>query len=233
MMIADTAMLLAAGRGERMRPLTDKTPKPLVSVLGRTLLDRQLDVVERGGISKAVVNISYLGEQIAQHLQHRHSPQIMLSREESPLETGGGIVRALPLLGGKPFFSLNSDVILVEDEISPLIRMQQTWREAEMLALLLLVPKEKSTGYRGGGDFFLKEDGRLERRGNHQSAPYIFTGVQLLSPRLFQTHPEGPFSMNLLYDRYPENIHGIVHDAAWLHVGDIEGLQEAEKYLRG
>ncbi len=231
------AMVLAAGRGDRLRPLTDHIPKPLVEVRGRTLIDRQLDLLAEAHIEQAVVNISYLGHLIEAHLAGRTAPRIVFSPEEQALETGGGIVRALGYLGEEPFYALNGDVILVNGPQMPaLARLAEAWHD-RFDALLLLIPTTQATGYSGDGDFYLNEDGCLRRKLPGQEAPYVFTGVQLLHPRFFKDAPGGKFSLNLLYDahRHPDgtlpNIGGLAHDGRWLHVGDLRGKTLAEEVL--
>jgi MurNAc alpha-1-phosphate uridylyltransferase len=231
-------MVLAAGRGQRMRPLTDTLPKPLVKVAGRTLIDRQLDLLEAYGIERVVVNSSYLGDMLQAHLRQRACPVTIFSPEETLLETGGGIRKALPLLGEAPFFAMNSDVVLRDGALgSALNRMAAAWDDESMDILLLLHPKHKAIGFEGSGDFFLEANGHPRRRGEAQEAPYVFTGTQLLHPRLFKDTPEGAFSMNVLYDRQRSSdgvlgrVKGIIHDGDWLHVGDPEGLNLAEQYF--
>ncbi|MBY0354749.1 MAG: nucleotidyltransferase family protein [Rickettsiales bacterium] len=233
------AMVLAAGRGQRMRPLTDTLPKPLIQVAGRSMIDRQIDLLQAYGIERVVVNSSYLGEILQAHLRQRSAPEIIFSPEPTMLETGGGIVRALPLLGDSPFFAMNSDVILRDGPAKPLLqRMEEAWDPAVMDVLLLLQPREKAIGFEGQGDFFLERDGYTpRRRGEAPSAPYVFTGTQILHPRLFENAPADAFSMNLLYDRH-RSAHGVlgrvaalVHDGHWLHVGDPQALAQAEAYF--
>ncbi len=223
-------MILAAGLGLRMRPLTQHMPKPLVPVNGKPLIDWALDFACDAGIEVAVINTSYLAEMIENHVAHRTHPHVLISREEQPLETGGGIAHALPLLRDEPFFSINSDAITLPGAEHPLKRLFAAWDASGMDALLLIVPTEEAIGYEGAGDFFL-EDGVLTRRGDAESAPYVFTGVQILHPRLFENAPDGVFSLNLLYDRDLSRINAIVHDGRWLHVGDIKGLARAEGML--
>lgn len=234
----EKAMVLAAGRGMRMRPLTDTLPKPLVNVAGRTLIDRQLDLLEAYGIQHVIVNSSYLGEMLQAHLLQRTRPVMTFSPEEALLETGGGIRKALPELGEHPFFAMNSDVILRDGGgESALNRLADAWDDEQMDVLLLLHAKERAIGFEGSGDFFLEPDGRPRRRGMAAEAPYVFTGTQLVHPRLFKDSPEGPFSMNLLYDRHRSEdgvlgrVKAIVHEGDWLHVGDPEGLRLAEQYF--
>jgi MurNAc alpha-1-phosphate uridylyltransferase len=224
-----SAIVLAAGLGTRMRPLTERLPKPLIEVAGRTLLDRALDRLTEAGVEQAVVNVSYLGGMIEAHLAGRERPRILFSREETPLETGGGIARALPLLGDAPFFSMNADVITLNGAQPFLERMRLHWRP-EMDALLLVHPRERAVGYEGKGDFYL-HNGILSR--DAEVRPYVFTGVQLLHPRLFADAPKGAFSMNLLYGRLigEGRLFGLAHDGDWLHVGDLAGLEAARARL--
>jgi MurNAc alpha-1-phosphate uridylyltransferase len=235
------AMVLAAGRGERLRPITDTLPKPLVSVGGRTMLDRQLDRMAEAGVSEAVVNSSWLADVLEAHLAQREgAPHITISREEERLETGGGILKALPLLGSQPFFSSNADVVLVDvaAQQGAAQRMMNAWDGDAMDVLMLLHPLEKAVGYEGAGDFFLEANGMVKRRGDASRAPYVFTGMQIIHPRLFDgVGEQGAFSMNVLYNKgkTPEGVlprvYGIVHAGDWLHVGDAEGLHLAEKYF--
>lgn len=231
-------MILAAGLGKRMREVSATLPKPMIAVGGRTLIDRALDMIECAGVEEAVVNTAYMAEIIEDHLASRPQPRIAISREAEPLETGGGVRRALHLLGARPFAVINSDAIVLGGAKNPLIRMQAYFDAASMDALLLLQPRDQAMGYAGDGDFFLEAQGRLRRRLPGERAPYIFAGIQMLHPRLFDQSPSGAFSMNLLWDRGRDaagrldaRIRGLVHDGAWMHVGDAWGLKEAEAYL--
>lgn len=230
------AMVLAAGFGKRMRPLTDHLPKPLIPVGGIALIDRALDWLANAGVQEAVVNSYYKAALLEAHLATRKTPKIRMSREETILETGGGICNALPMLGDAPFFSVNGDVICLDGETPALKRLWAHWDDAAMDALLLVQPVEKTVGYDGPGDFFL-EAGKLRRRAEAEAAPFVFTGVQLLHPRLFDTAPGGAFSMNVLYNRDMScdgtlhRVAALVHDGRWLHVGDPEGLRQAEAAL--
>ncbi|MBM3950747.1 MAG: nucleotidyltransferase family protein [Rhodospirillales bacterium] len=228
------AMVLAAGLGTRLRPLTDRLPKPLVPVAGRTLLDHALDRLAAAGVTTAVVNLHHLGDMIAEHLKGRSAPKIILSREERRLETGGGVRHALPLLGAGAFFVVNADVLWLNGPYDALARLQNHWRESEMDALLLLLETTAAFGYDGAGDFLTDPAGRLARRPEREIAPYLFTGVQILHPRLFEDAPAGAFSLNVLYDRALAvgRLYGVVHDGEWFHVGTAEGLAEAEDFLR-
>lgn len=232
------AMVLAAGLGKRMRSYTSAVPKPLVKVCGKPLIDWSLDLLQESGIEEVVVNTSYMAEMLEEHLRKRNAPHIIISREDGePLETGGGIAKALPLLGDKPFFVLNSDVISTNGVYPLLKRMAERWNDAEMDGLLLMASAANSSGYYGRGDFSMSATGVLRRRREWESVPYVFAGIQLLHPRLFSAVPEGAFSMNVLYnrniseDKVLPRIRGIAHDGMWLHVGDAEGHAEAEKRL--
>lgn len=232
------AIVLAAGLGLRMRPVTEHLPKPLVKVAGKCLVDYALDFVEGAGVEHAVVNASYKAEMLEAHLRGRTHPRILLSREEAPLETGGGIREALPHLGALPFLSVNSDIICISGPRHAGLRLRDAWDDARMDALLLLHPLERALGFEGAGDFFLDGAGRLTRRGAQARAPYVFAGVQLLHPRFFTGCPaRGAFSLNLLYNRglQPDGtlarVAGLVHDGDWLHVGDPAGLRAGEAYF--
>lgn len=225
-------MVLAAGLGTRMRPLTNTCPKPLIKVAGQSLLDRALDWMQQGGIRQAVVNTHYLSEQIEQYLAKRENPRIIISSEaEELLETGGGIKKALPHLGSEPFISANSDTICLNATTHTITRLSEYWNNDTMDALLLLHPVEKAVGYEGRGDFSLGHTGELMRRNAANDAPFVFTGVQMLHPRLFKNAPQGAFSMNLLYDQNLSRVRAIIHDGHWLHVGDPQGLNLAEKWF--
>lgn len=228
-----TGMILAAGLGLRLRPLTETRPKPLIEVAGRTMLDRALDHLVAAGIGFAVVNCHYLAEQIADHVAGRERPDIRLSHEEVLLETGGGITKALPYLGQAPFFAANADIIWSDGATPALAGLASRWDDDTMDALLLVHPGERAVGYDGAGDFHRDDAGRLRRRGADKAAPYVFTGVQLLHPRLFEDAPSGAFSMNVLYDRALEagRLHGVVHDGGWYHVGTPDALTEADALL--
>lgn len=227
-------MVLAAGRGERMRPLTDVMPKPMIEVAGRSMVDRAIDRLVEAGVEKLVVNTSYKAEMLEAHLSARSS-SIIFSREAVALETGGGIAQALHHFGEEPFFAVNGDIIWMDGTVPALQRLAAAWEEG-MDALLLLHPVESAVGYSGKGDFFLTSGGELERRGERGVAPYVYAGVQLLHPRLFAGAPDGAFSLNVLYNRAMAKtlptIKTIVHDGQWLHVGDVAGKEQAEQALR-
>ncbi|WP_373087868.1 nucleotidyltransferase family protein [Sneathiella sp.] len=230
------AMVLAAGLGTRLRPLTETTPKPLVKVAGKALLDYCLDLLRVADIRNAVVNTHYLGSQIETHVKAVTDLAITISDESACLlETGGGVKKALSLLGDAPFFVLNSDVIVRDRGMNSLARMHDRWNPDEMDALLLLHPTVSAISYEGRGDFTMNRGGIAERRDERSVAPYLFTGVQLLNPALFEGTPEGPFSLNLLYDKAAANgrLVGLRHDGQWLHVGTAAALATADRIIGG
>ena len=231
-MMPSHAMVLAAGLGLRMRPLTLERPKPLIEVAGRTMLDRVLDHLDAAGIGSVVVNSHYKSEMISAHLAGR--PSVALSHEEVLLETGGGVAKALPLLGAEPFVVANSDIVWLDGATPALARLAAAWDGAAMDALLLFHETTAAFGYEGRGDFFLDSLGRPQRRGEREVAPYLFAGVQLLHPRLVRDVPAGPFSLNLLYDRAlaARRLFAIVHDGEWYHIGTPDALPEAETLIR-
>jgi MurNAc alpha-1-phosphate uridylyltransferase len=236
--VPQTAMVLAAGLGTRLRPLTDRMPKPLIPVAGRTLLDRCLDRLAEAGVRRAVVNIHWLGDQIRSHLEQRRDLEIVISDEtDRLLETGGGIAKALPLLGDAPFIAVNADLIWRDPEnaTSAVQRLAESFDPATTDGLLLLQPRETADGHGGPGDFILETDGRLRRRGTQATAPYVYTGVQILQPALFRDVPAGAFSLNILYDCAiaAGRLHGIVHLGSWMDVGTHDGLKHAETVLHG
>lgn len=222
------AMLLAAGLGERMGALSRERPKPLIEIAGRALIDRALDHLAAVGIAEVVVNLHHKAALIEAHLKARAAPRIVFSHEKTRLETGGGVAKALPRLGPEPFFVVNSDILWRDGKTPALARLAAAWDERRMDALLLVYPLARLKGDRGRGDFALDNEGRLAR--NADGAPYRFTGIQLLHPRLFAACPEGPFSLNLLYDRAERagRLFGLVHDGLWLHAGTAEELARAE-----
>jgi MurNAc alpha-1-phosphate uridylyltransferase len=229
-----TAMVLAAGLGQRMRPLTADRPKPLVEVDGRALIDRVLDRLAAGGIETAVVNIHYLGEQIIDALAARKRPRIVISDERGELlDTGGGVAKALALLGDAPFFVHNSDSIWTEGVEDNLQRMRKYWDGARMDCLMLLAMTTTSTGYDGRGDFTMDSQGRVSRRSEHEVAPFAFTGVSIMHPRLFEDAPAGAFSLNRLWGRAiaAGRLYGLRLEGRWMHVGSPLGLAEAERAL--
>jgi MurNAc alpha-1-phosphate uridylyltransferase len=225
-------MVLAAGLGSRMRPLTDHLPKPLIPVAGKPLIDWTLDRFAGAGVRRAVVNVHYRADQMESHLKARARPAVFLSDERALLlETGGGLKKARPLLGEAPVFCTNTDAILVDDGAEPCRTLADAWRDADMDALLLLAPLERASGYDGAGDFDL-EAGRPRWR-TGASAPYVFTGLQILRPALLDDTPEGPFSTRLLWEKAiaAGRMRAIVHSGPWMHVGDAAGLALAETFF--
>lgn len=234
-MTVNRAMVLAAGLGLRMRPLTDDTPKPLLAVGGKAMIDHALDHLAAIGIGDCVVNAHYLADKVAAHLEAREAPATHLVTEPELLDTGGGVSQARHLLGPDPFYVVNGDILWRDGETPALTRLAQAWDDGAMDALLLLHPTEDAFGYDGGGDFFLHQGGSaLTRRIEGEAAPLVFTGVQILHPRLFKDAPEGAFSLNLLYDRAlaAGRLHGLVHDGEWFHIGTPETLGRAERHLK-
>jgi len=229
-------MVMAAGMGQRMRPLTDNRPKPLVSVGGRTLLDHGLDRLVEAGVQTAVINVHYLGGQIIAHLAGRTAPGIIVSDESDRLlNTGGGIKKALTLLGPEPFFTLNTDALWIDGTQPVLDALAGAFDSKKMDALLLLAPTAGSVGYAGAGDFFIDPENRLARPGPEPDAPFVFAGVTLTHPRLFSGAPEGAFSTNLLWDRAIDagRLFGHVLDGRWMHVGTPDAVRQAEAVIAG
>jgi MurNAc alpha-1-phosphate uridylyltransferase len=229
-----TAMVLAAGLGTRMRPVTDTLPKPLVRVGGRALIDHALDRVAEAGIGTAVVNVHYLADLIEAHVRPRQRPQVVISDERGELlETGGGIKRALPLLGPTPFLLLNSDSLWIDGRNANIGRLGGAWEPARMDILLLVAAGAESLGYEGRGDFFMDAEGRLERRGERDRAPLVYAGVAILKPQLFDDTPDGAFSLNRLFDRaiVAGRLFGLPLDGQWLHVGTPDAIAAAEERL--
>lgn len=222
-----SAMVLAAGLGTRMRPVTDHLPKPLIEVGGRTLLDHALDRLALAGVTRAVVNLHYKGEMIAAQLAKRDAPAVTLSREEVLLETGGGVKRALPLLD-ESFYVVNGDILWLDGIAGALARLALSFDAPRMDALLLLQRTVRAIGYDGRGDYFLNPLGAPRRRGEREVAPYIFAGIQILHRRLFAgTDDDAAFSLKRLYDRAEDagRLAAIIHDGEWFHVGTPAGLE--------
>jgi N-acetyl-alpha-D-muramate 1-phosphate uridylyltransferase len=237
-LVSDTAMVMAAGLGKRMLPLTANKPKPLIEVAGRTLLDHMLDHLEDAGIAKAVVNVHYLPEQIEAHLAKRDRPHSVISDERALLlETGGGMVKAWRAgLLPDPFYCVNSDNVWIDGSRNTLFDLSDGWDPETMDALLLIVPKERAFEHRGKGDFHLETDGRLRRRGKDEdSAPYIYIGAQIVSHRLLRDPPDGPFGTMNLWERAiaEGRLYGVVHAGEWFDMGTPESIPPAEARLSG
>lgn len=237
MLVSDTAMVMAAGLGKRMLPLTEAKPKPLIEVAGRTLIDLMLDHLEDAGIAKAVVNVHYLPEQIEAHLAQRARPVSVISDErEQLLETGGGMLKAwhagmLP----DPFYCVNSDNVWIDGPRNTLLDLSDAWDPERMDALLLVVPRARAYEHRGKGDFHLGPDGRLRRRGPEEvGAPYIYIGAQIVSHRLLRDAPDGPFSTMVLWERAiaEGRLFGVEHQGEWFDVGTPQALEPAAVRLK-
>lgn len=227
-------MLLAAGLGTRMRPLTDKRPKPLIVAGGKTLLDHNLDQLVAAGVEQVVVNVHYLAGQIEAHCAARKKPCIAISDERAGLlDSGGGVLKALPQLGENPFFCLNADTIFIDGPRSNLARMAEEYDPARMDILLLVAPTVTTIGWGNKGDFLMHQDGRLERAGRTRMAPFAYCGVAIFKPELFAGRPE-IFSLNRLFDEAQEKnrLYGLRLDGLFMHVGTPEALAEAEVALR-
>ncbi len=225
------AMVLAAGLGTRMRPFNGRIPKPLVAVGGKALIDHVLDRLAEGGVERAVVNVHHLADQIESHLAHRRRPQIVLSNERDELlGTGGGVVKALPELGGGPFFHVNSDTIWIDGVKPNLRRLADAFDPARMDALLLLATTTSSIGYSGRGDFAMAPDGRLTRRGEREVVPFVYAGAAILTPAFFADAPTGAFSMSPLFDQAAEagRLCGLRLEGLWMHVGTPDAIKAAE-----
>lgn len=236
----DTAMVFAAGFGTRMRPLTNNIPKPLIKICNKTMLDHVLDNLLENGIKKVVVNTHYLADMIEKHLQNRTAPEVIISRESPDiLETGGGIVQALPHLGTAPFFTVNTDSLLIEKGKPAIIRLTENWNPEKMDALLLLIRKEDAVGYDGNGDFDITQEGFLKKR--HNGGKFIYSGTMIVKPDLFYNQPLEPFSIfrdylfksdkQILPDGTMPKLQSIVHEGKWLHIGTPDMIEVAEKIL--
>lgn len=228
------AMIMGAGLGSRMRPLTNDRPKPMVTVAGRTLIDHSIDRLVAAGVTRIVVNVHYKADMLRAHLNKRRDVEIAYSDETAQLlDTGGGVVKAMPLFDGEPFFVLNSDSLWVENSSSALTAMQRQWDDTRMDGLLLLAQMKTAMGYDGGGDFVLEQDGGIARAKGRTETPYAYPGVQIVHPRLFDGAPDGAFSTNIMWDRAiaAHRLFGTILDGVWIHVGTPEARDEAEQYL--
>ncbi len=230
----DTAMLMAAGLGKRMRPLTATRPKPLVKVAGKALMDHALDRLAAGGIKTVVVNVHYLADTVEAHLKTRKDMDFRISDERAKLlETGGGLIHARPLLGDKPFICANSDNLWIDGPAETLGMMQRLWDPERMDALLLLVPLARANCHSGPGDFHMDANGRLTRRKTAHVAPFVFTGVQILSPSLLVDPPADVFSTNIFWNRAIEagRLYGAVHQGLWFDVGTPQAIPVVESMI--
>jgi len=234
---SDCCMVMAAGLGKRMRPLTASQPKPLVRVAGKPLIDHALDRLAEAGVARAVVNVHYLADALEAHVRERKAPRVEISDErELLLETGGGMVKAwregrLP----DPFFCTNSDNIWLDGPYNAFRELSEAWRPERMDALLLVVPHTGARNFTGKGDFHMDPVGRLARRASGRIAPFIYTGIQLVSHRLLREAPEGPFSTNILWNRaiLEGRLHGLIFAGEWYEVGDPRAIKPTEAALQG
>ena len=229
------AMILAAGLGTRMRPITDTLPKPLVKVDGTALIDHLIEPLAEAGVTEIVVNVHHLASMMEQHLAARPLPRVHISDERAELlDSGGGVKKALVHFGTEPFFILNADSFWIDGPQPNLARMQAAWNPDEMDMLLLVAPTAAATGYDGRGDFFMNVDGVLKRRGEKLVAPFVYAGVIITTPAFFADTPDGAFSLNLLFDRALARgrLRGLRLDGQWLHVGTPDAIGLAEAQLR-
>ena len=233
--VPNTAMVMAAGLGKRMRPLTDDRPKPMVELAGKPLIDHVLDRLRSAGVGKIVVNVHYLPEVLEAHLERSASDfGVTVSDERGVLlETGGGLVKAAPLIDCDPFLVVNSDNYWVDGPADGLKLLASGWDDSRMDALLLLVPHARAGNHVGQGDFHMDRFGRLRRRGRSRVAPYVFTGIQMIAKRLLDGAPEGPFSTNILWDRAiaAGRCFGAVHQGLWFDVGSPAALEATERAI--
>ena len=233
--VPKTAMVLAAGLGKRMRPLTATRPKPLIEVAGQSLLDHLLERLRAAGVEKAVVNVHYLADAVEAHLKkNAHGLEIRISDERGLLlETGGGMVKALPLIDADPFLVVNSDNLWIDGPADTLKLLASHWDGKKMDALLLLVPHARASNHGGRGDFHMDRTGRLRRRQRSYVAPFVYTGIQMVSKRLLEGAPDGPFSTNVLWDKAMEEgrCFGAVHQGLWFDVGTPKSIKATELIL--
>lgn len=229
--VPQNAMVLAAGLGKRMLPITESLPKPLIRVHGKALIDHSLDALQAAGVSKAVVNVHHLADQMEAHLASRKAPRIIVSDERNALlESGGGVAKALPMFGVEPFYVLNSDTFWIEGYFPNLRQLARHWDNDKMDILLLLAATTKAVGYGGSGDFTMDTHGQLTRRREKQIAPFAYAGAGIFNPAIFTQLPAGAFSLNVLFDRAIENgrLFGTRLDGLWLHVGTPGSIAAAE-----
>jgi N-acetyl-alpha-D-muramate 1-phosphate uridylyltransferase len=229
--VISTAMVLAAGLGKRLRPVTDTLPKPLVKIGGKPMIDWGLDSLEQAGVSKAVVNVHYLADQVEAHLAARTSPHIVFSDErETLLESGGGIIKALPLLGERPFFLINSDTFWLEGEKANLQCLSEMFNSDSMDMLLMLVTPGQATGYEGKGDFSMDKNNRLRRPQRDETVPFVYAGAAIIHPRIFKGATAEPHSLNRQFNEAiaQGKLFGMPMQGHWLTVGTPESIPAAE-----
>lgn len=231
--VPDTAMVLAAGLGKRMRPLTDTMPKPMVPVNDKPLIGHVMDRLVDAGVARAVVNLHYLGDQIQDYLANEDRLEVIFSPESDLLETGGGVKKAMPELGTHPFYVINSDAFWLDGYENALIRLAREWRDELMDVLLMLQSTVYAYGYTGYGDFSAEPDGKIHRRHESEVTPWMFSGIQILHPRALRNTAEGAFSLNRVYDQAADadRLYGMIHDGEWFHIGTPESIPEVEDFL--
>jgi MurNAc alpha-1-phosphate uridylyltransferase len=236
--VPEVAMVMAAGLGKRMRPLTDTRPKPLVEVAGKPLIDHCFDRLRAAGVRKAVVNVHYLAGILEAHLSIgvQGIETVVSDEREQLLETGGGLIKALPLIDADPFLVVNSDNLWIDGPVDSLRLLASNWDEERMDALLLLVPLARAQCHKGQGDFHMNASGLLRRRKTGAVAPFVFTGIQIVSKRLLEgEHPQGPFSTNIFWDQAiaAGRLFGVGHQGLWFDVGAPENIRKTEEVLAG
>lgn len=234
--VPETAMVMAAGLGKRMRPLTATRPKPLVEVRGKALIDHVFDRLRSAGVKRAVVNVHYLADALEAHLTHRvKGIDVIVSDERGQLlETGGGIVKARDAIGDKPFIVVNSDNLWLDGPTDAIRALAARWDDDKMDALLLVVPFARAHCHNGQGDFRLDPDGKIiSRRLPGKPAPFVYTGVQILSPRVIADWPEGPFLTMVFWERAiaAGRAYGLVHQGLWFDVGSPPAIPYAEMMM--
>lgn len=233
--LPQTAMFLAAGLGTRMKPLTELTPKPLIKVGGKALIDWPMDQLAAAGVPRAVVNAHHHAPQMIAHMKGRQNPVVTISDETAQLlDTGGGLVKALPLLGNAPFFVFGCDTVTLDGPTPALERLARKWNSDELDVLMLVHPMETAHGFDSAGDFFVDTEGHLTRRGIATRAPYAYTGIQIIHPRILAGEKAVPFSMNKLWDKAiaARRMKGVVHDGVWIHVGTPDAVEKTDALLR-
>lgn len=231
--IPKTAMVLSAGFGKRMRPLTDTMPKPMVPLNGIPLIGHTMNRLVDVGVERVIVNLHYLGEQIQDYLADENRLEVVFSEEVELLETGGGVKHALPLIGSEPFYVINSDAFWLDGYENSLRRLAREWHEDTMDVLLMLQSTVYAYGYAGLGDFAADASGKLERRQESAVTPWLFAGIQILHPRVLKNTPDGAFSLNVVYDQAieAERLYGMIHDGEWFHIGTPDSIAETEEFL--
>ena len=228
-----TAMVLAAGYGTRLKPLTNRLPKPLVPVAGKPMIEYALDRLRTYGIKEVIINVSHLKDQLTAYVSNCRGLAIKISEETEPLETGGGLKKALPLLGHEPFFTINSDIIWMDDQESALERLARRWEDTKMDVLLLTQPKAKAIGHDKGEDYlFIKRDNTIDW--NEPDAPYIIAGIGIIHPRILLDAPAGKFTVKILWHQAlaQNRLFCLPHHGQWFQTGTLADIKQAEKYLK-